>query len=41
MKDVLDSEQNAQVTEVFTAWMQGFVPEASIRSALLDSGEMD
>ncbi len=41
MKDVLDPQQNAQVTEVFTAWMQGFVPEATIRSALLDSGEMD
>jgi hypothetical protein len=41
MKDVLDAQQNAQVTEVFTAWMQGFVPEASIRSALFESGEMD
>ncbi len=41
MKDVLDGEQNAWVTEVFTAWMQGFVPEATIRTALLDSGEMD
>ena len=41
MKDVLDPQQNAWVTEVFTAWMQGFVPEASIRSALFDSGEMD
>ena len=41
LKDVLDPQQNDQVTEVFTAWMQGFVPEATIRSALLDSGEMD
>jgi len=41
MKDVLDPHQNAQVTEVFTAWMQGFVPEATIRSALFESGEMD
>jgi hypothetical protein len=41
MKVVLDPQQNAQVTEVFTAWMQGFVPEASIRSALFESGEMD
>ena len=41
LKDVLDAQQNAQVTEVFTAWMQGFVPEATIRSALFDSGEMD
>jgi hypothetical protein len=41
MKDVLDPQENAQVTEVFTACMQGFVPEASIRRALFDSGEMD
>jgi hypothetical protein len=41
MKDVLDPQQNKWVTEVFTAWMQGFVPEASIRSALFESGEMD
>ncbi len=41
MKDVLDPQQNAWVTEVFTAWMQGFVPEASIRRALFESGEMD
>jgi hypothetical protein len=41
MKDVLDPQQNAWVTEVFTAWMRGFVPEASIRRALFDSGEMD
>ncbi len=41
MKDVLNPHQNAQVTEVFTAWMQGFVPEATIRSALFESGEMD
>ncbi|MEN9676644.1 MAG: hypothetical protein RIS76_2540 [Verrucomicrobiota bacterium] len=41
MKDVLDPQQNAWVTEVFTAWMQGFVPEATIRSSLFDSGEMD
>lgn len=40
MKDVLNYKQNAQVTEVFTAWMQGFLPEASIRSALFESGEM-
>jgi len=41
MKDVLEPQQNVWVTEVFTAWMQGFVPEASIRSALFESGEMD
>jgi hypothetical protein len=41
LKDVLDSQHNARVTDVFTAWMQGNVPEATIRGALLDSGEMD
>jgi hypothetical protein len=41
MKDVLDPQQNEWAIEVFTAWMQGFVPEASIRRALFDSGEMD
>jgi hypothetical protein len=41
MKDVLDSQHNGWVTEVFTAWMQGFVSETAIRSALFDSGEMD
>ncbi|MHB1309905.1 MAG: hypothetical protein ACYDC1_19860 [Limisphaerales bacterium] len=41
MKDVLDSQHNAWVTQVFTAWMQGFVSEDAIRNALFDSGEMD
>lgn len=41
MKDVLDSQHNSWVTEVFTAWMQGFVSETAIRTALFDSGEMD
>ncbi len=41
MKDVLDSQHNGWATEVFTAWMQGFVSETAIRTALLDAGEMD
>ncbi len=41
MKDVLETQHNEWVTEVFTAWMQGLVPEATIRRALFDSGEMD
>lgn len=41
LKDVLDSQHNVWVSEVFTAWMQGFVSEAATRSALIDSGEMD
>jgi len=41
MKDVLDSQHNGWVTEVFTAWMQGFVSEIAIRTALFDSGEME
>jgi hypothetical protein len=41
MNDVLDSQHNSWVTEVFTAWMQGFVSETAIRTALFDSGEMD
>ncbi|MBX3734014.1 MAG: hypothetical protein KF791_15675 [Verrucomicrobiae bacterium] len=41
LKDVLDSHHNAAVVEVFTAWMQGHVPEAALRRALTASGEMD
>jgi hypothetical protein len=41
MKDVLDSQHNGWVTEVFTAWMQGFVSETAIRDVLFASGEMD
>ena len=41
MKDVLDSQHNAWVTEVFTTWMQGHVSEDALRRALTDSGEMD
>jgi len=40
LKDVLDSQNNKAVTEVLTAWMQGHVPESSLRRALTDSGEM-
>ncbi len=41
MKDVLDSAHNTAVTDVFTAWMQGFVSEDALRRTLVDSGEMD
>ena len=41
LKQVLDSRHNQAVTEALTAWMQGHVPESSLRSALTDSGEMD
>lgn len=40
LKDVLDSHNNKAVTEVLTGWMQGHVPESSLRRALTDSGEM-
>ncbi len=41
LKDVLDSKHNHAVTEVLTTWMQGHVPESSLRRALTESGEMD
>lgn len=41
MKDVLDSRHNSAVKEVFTAWMEGHLPDDVIRKALFDSGEMD
>ena len=41
MKDVLDAQHKGWVTEVFTAWMEGILPETAIRSALFESGEMD
>lgn len=41
MKDVLDSQHNALVREVFAAWMEGFVSEQALRRALVESGEMD
>jgi len=41
MKDVLDSRHNALVREVFSAWMEGFVPEQTLRRTLTESGEMD
>jgi len=41
MKDVLDSEHNAAVTEVFTGWMEGSVSDDALRRTLTHSGEMD
>ena len=41
MKDDLGTQHNAWVTEVVSAWMQGHVSENAIRTALVDSGEMD
>lgn len=39
LKDVLDSQHNAAVVEAFVAWMEGFVPEVSLREALIFAGE--
>lgn len=41
LKDVLDSQNNTWVNEVFAAWMQGFVSEEALRRSLTESGEMD
>ena len=41
MKDVLDSQHNGWVVEVFKSWMEGHLPEKAIRDALGASGEMD
>lgn len=41
MKNVLDSQHNAAVTEVFTGWMEGSVSDDALRRALTHSGEMD
>ena len=41
MKDVLDSQHNASVREVFAAWIDGQLSEDAIRNALFASGEMD
>jgi hypothetical protein len=41
MHDELSSQQKGWVAVVTTAWMDGQVPEDAIRSALVDSGEMD
>ena len=37
---ILDGQNNRAVTEVLSAWMEGQVPESSLRRALTDSGEM-
>lgn len=41
LKGVLDSQRNGWVTEIFTAWMRGQVPDDFLRRALTDSGEME
>jgi hypothetical protein len=41
LKDALDSQRAAWVTELFTAWMQGLVPDDFLRRALRDSGEKE
>ena len=41
LRDELDPQRNAWVTEVFTAWMHGDVEDDSLRRALEDSGEME
>lgn len=41
LRDELDSQRGAWVAEVFTAWMQGLVPDDYLRRALIRSGEMD
>jgi len=40
LKDVLDSQHNAFVVEVFVAWMEGFVPYEALREALTLTGEI-
>jgi len=39
LKNVLDSQNNAAVVELFVAWMHGFVPEDTLREALIAAGE--
>jgi hypothetical protein len=41
LRHELDSQRGAWVTEIFTAWMQGLVPDDFLRRALRDSGEME
>ncbi len=41
MNDELSPQQKGWVAVVMTAWMDGQVPDDAIRSALMDSGEMD
>lgn len=41
LKAHLSVRQQAAVTLLFAAWMQGHVPEDALRQTLTDSGEMD
>lgn len=41
LRQELDSQRGTWVTEVFTAWMQGLVPDGFLRRALRDSAEME
>ncbi|MGE3308701.1 MAG: hypothetical protein AB7O66_01935 [Limisphaerales bacterium] len=41
LRNALDSQRNSWVTEVYTAWTQGRVPEEALRRALVDAGEIE
>lgn len=41
LRQELDSQRGTWVTEVFTAWMDGLVPDDFLRRSLSDSGEME
>lgn len=40
LREELDPQRGAWVTEVFAAWVEGLVPDDFLRRALTDSGEM-
>ena len=41
MKEELSPQQKGWVVVVMTTWAEGYVSEDAVRSALMDSGEMD
>jgi hypothetical protein len=41
LRDNLDARHQGAVTLLFAAWMQGDLPDDTLRQALTDSGEMD
>ncbi|MGE3310919.1 MAG: hypothetical protein AB7O66_13195 [Limisphaerales bacterium] len=41
LRHTLDHQQSGLATEVFTAWMNGHVPDELLRHALTDRGEME
>ncbi len=41
LRDNLDARHQGAVTILFAAWMQGDLPDDTLRQALTDSGEMD